>query len=67
MRYQVKNLADKEVKDVHDEPCPAAVVEALQEAGIVSFGCRPERLDWTVVRKDAESLLARFGRDSTSP
>ena len=45
MRYELKDLVGKEVKDKHGKPCPPAVVKALKDAGIVSFGCRPDSLD----------------------
>ena len=66
MRYEIKDLADKKVKDRHGKPCPSAVVKALKDAGIVSFGCRPASLDWRVVRKDAKGLKPRLGGDDTS-
>jgi len=66
MRYKVKDLADKKVKDRHGKPCPPAVAKALEDAGIVSFGCRPTSLDWQVVRKDAKGLVARLGGDDAS-
>ena len=66
MRYNVKDLAVKKVKDKHGKLCPPTVAKALEDAGIVSFGCRPTSLDWRVLRRDAKGLMANFGRDDTS-
>ena len=66
MRYNVKDLAGKKVKDKHGKLCPPTVVKALVDAGISSFGCRPTSLDWQVVRKDAKGLVARLGGDDAS-
>ena len=66
MRYNVRDLAVKKVKDKRGKLCPPSVAKALEDAGIVSFGCRPSSLDWRVVRKDAEGLIPRLGGDDTS-
>lgn len=62
MRFRTKDLKRTRLKDAQKRPCPEDLRQLLQDAGIVSIGCRKARLNWDVIREDVRALVARLGR-----
>jgi hypothetical protein len=59
--YKVKDVIRRKIKDMKGANCPEDLQKILQEVGVVSFSCRPQGLDWDVVRADALALRDRIG------
>lgn len=56
---EIKEVESGKVKNKRNRRAPRKVIEALREAGVVSFNCK--ELDWNVIRRDAEALATRLG------
>jgi len=63
MRLRTKDLKRKSVKDAQGRPCPDDLRQLLEDAGIVSIGCRKARLNWDVIRQDVRTLGSGIARN----